>query len=54
MLTTVGPLSKEAYNERFTYLLKHNHEYFTIVIEDTAKKLIVGAGTIVVSCPISL
>lgn len=29
-------------------MYKHNHEYFTIVIEDTSKQLIVGAGTIFV------
>lgn len=34
--------------DRFAYLKAHNYEYFTIVIEDTAKGLIVGAGTILV------
>jgi glucosamine-phosphate N-acetyltransferase len=48
MLTSVGQMPKNDFEERFNYLKKHNHEYFTIVIEDTTKKLIVGAGTIFV------
>jgi len=48
MLTVIGPLTKSQFVEQFTYLLKHNHEYFTIVIEDTKKNIIVGAGTILV------
>ncbi|KAJ3052905.1 Glucosamine-phosphate N-acetyltransferase-like protein [Rhizophlyctis rosea] len=47
-LTTVGSLTKGQFMERFSYLKSHNYEYFTIVIEDTKKKLIVGAGTIFV------
>ncbi|OAJ42808.1 hypothetical protein BDEG_26219 [Batrachochytrium dendrobatidis JEL423] len=48
MLTTVGKMSKGQFMERYSYLKAHNHEYFTIVIEDTVKSLIVGAGTILV------
>ncbi|KAL2911511.1 Glucosamine-phosphate N-acetyltransferase-like protein [Polyrhizophydium stewartii] len=48
MLTSVGKMSKERFMERYSYLKAHNHEYFTIVIEDTAKSRIVGAGTIMV------
>ncbi|TPX57982.1 hypothetical protein PhCBS80983_g03462 [Powellomyces hirtus] len=45
----VRPLEPSDYEkERYAYLKAHNHEYFTIVIEDTQKQLIVGAGTILV------
>ncbi|TPX63711.1 hypothetical protein SpCBS45565_g06419 [Spizellomyces sp. 'palustris'] len=47
-LTTVGNMSKGDFMERYAYLKAHNHEYFTIVIEDTKKQTIVGAGTILV------
>ncbi|KAJ3267450.1 Glucosamine-phosphate N-acetyltransferase-like protein, partial [Borealophlyctis nickersoniae] len=47
-LTTVGTMSKGQFMERYAYLKSHNYEYFTIVIEDTTKKRIVGAGTIFV------
>ncbi|KAJ3164910.1 Glucosamine-phosphate N-acetyltransferase-like protein [Geranomyces variabilis] len=47
-LTTVGKMSKGLFMERYSYLKAHNHEYFTIVIEDTKRQLIVGAGTILV------
>ncbi|KAI9094611.1 acyl-CoA N-acyltransferase [Phlyctochytrium arcticum] len=47
-LTTVGKLTKGDFIERYSYLKAHNHEYFTIVIEDTKKSIIVGAGTILV------
>ncbi|KAI8803471.1 acyl-CoA N-acyltransferase [Cladochytrium replicatum] len=48
MLTTVGALSKGQFIERYSYLKAHNHEYFIIVIEDTKKSKIAGAGTILV------
>ncbi|KAJ3253703.1 Glucosamine-phosphate N-acetyltransferase-like protein [Boothiomyces macroporosus] len=45
----VRPLAPTDYEkDRYNYLKKHNHEYFTIVIEDTVKQVIVGAGTIFV------
>jgi glucosamine-phosphate N-acetyltransferase len=44
MLTTVGNITKEEFKDRCEYFKKHNHEYFTIVIEDLSKKLIVAAG----------
>ncbi|KAJ3008300.1 Glucosamine-phosphate N-acetyltransferase-like protein [Thoreauomyces humboldtii] len=47
-LTSVGKMSKGLFMERYSYLKAHNHEYFTIVIEDTKKGIIVGAGTILV------
>ena len=37
-------MPKSDFLERFNYLKKH--DYFTIVIEDESKKMIVGAGTI--------
>ncbi|KAJ3214875.1 Glucosamine-phosphate N-acetyltransferase-like protein [Clydaea vesicula] len=48
MLTTIGPMTKAQFKDRFSYLKKHSHEYFTIVIEDTKKGVIVGAGTLLV------
>jgi glucosamine-phosphate N-acetyltransferase len=48
MLTQVGAMSKTDFQSRFDYFKRHNHEYFTIVIEDVAKKVIVAAGTILV------
>ncbi|KAI9217022.1 acyl-CoA N-acyltransferase [Blastocladiella britannica] len=47
-LTVVGDISKAAFVERYSYLKAHAHEYFTIVIEDLAKKRIAAAGTILV------
>ncbi|KAI9206188.1 acyl-CoA N-acyltransferase [Polychytrium aggregatum] len=47
-LTTVGDLTKEQFVDRFSYLKAHNHEYFTIVIEDVKKSLIIAAGTVFV------
>ena len=38
----------EDFLKRFEYLLKHNDQYFTIVIEDVKKQIVVGAGTIFV------
>jgi glucosamine-phosphate N-acetyltransferase len=34
--------------ERFNYMKSHNHEYFTIVIEDKTKQRIAAAGTVFV------
>ena len=48
MLTTVGSLSKSEFMDRYNYFKAHNHEYFTIVIEHVQKKVIVGAGTLLV------
>ncbi|KAJ3301560.1 Glucosamine-phosphate N-acetyltransferase-like protein [Kappamyces sp. JEL0829] len=48
MLTAVGKMPKKDFLDRFNYLQKRNDEYFTIVIEDTKKGKIVGAGTIFV------
>lgn len=48
MLTSVGNMPKKDFLDRFAYLKKHNHEYFTIVIEDVNVGKIVGAGTIFV------
>ncbi|KAL1923066.1 uncharacterized protein VTP21DRAFT_9442 [Calcarisporiella thermophila] len=45
VLTVVGNLSKAEFLERFAYLKRHNHEYFTLVIEN-AQGRIVAAGTI--------
>lgn len=48
MLTTVGSMTKIEFMERYNYFKAHNHEYFTIVIEDVEKSVIVAAGTILV------
>ncbi|RUP48589.1 hypothetical protein BC936DRAFT_144349 [Jimgerdemannia flammicorona] len=47
VLTEVGNHSKADWMERFDYLKKHNHEYFTIVIVDPQDR-VVAAGTIFV------
>ncbi|KAJ3308183.1 Glucosamine-phosphate N-acetyltransferase-like protein [Blyttiomyces sp. JEL0837] len=52
-LTTVGKMSKGQFMGGFKNLRSkigkaHNHEYFTIVIEDTKTSRVVGAGTIFV------
>ena len=47
-LTTTGNITRSEFNNRFDYLKQHNHEYFTIVIEDLVNQKIVGAGTIFV------
>ncbi|CAG8517199.1 7637_t:CDS:2 [Ambispora gerdemannii] len=47
VLTVIGDISKAQFLERYNYLKKHNHEYFTIVITDPSDTII-GAGTIFV------
>ena len=37
-LTTTGDDGEAAFLDRFHYLKAHNYEYFTVVIEDVAKK----------------
>ncbi|GJJ69882.1 glucosamine-phosphate N-acetyltransferase [Entomortierella parvispora] len=34
VLTTVGSISDQAFQDRFTYLKQHSDQYYTIVIED--------------------
>ncbi|KAI8052975.1 acyl-CoA N-acyltransferase [Syncephalis plumigaleata] len=45
-LTEVGQHSKATFLERFTYIKAHNHEYYTIVIEDTKRAKVMAAGTV--------
>ncbi|RKP04848.1 acyl-CoA N-acyltransferase [Thamnocephalis sphaerospora] len=47
-LTEVGQHSKATFLERFSYIKAHNHEYFTIVIEDIKRAKIMAAGTVFV------
>lgn len=47
-LTSVGPQSRATFLDRFNYMKQHNDTYFVIVIEDTKKGVIVGAGTLVI------
>ncbi|KAI9033309.1 acyl-CoA N-acyltransferase [Hyaloraphidium curvatum] len=47
-LTTVGEFTKDKFLDRYAYFKKHNHEYFTIVIEDLKKNRIAAAGTVFV------
>ncbi len=48
MISWVFKYSLSQSVDRYNYLKAHNHEYFTIVIEDTKKEKIVGAGTLLV------
>lgn len=56
VLTTVGDISEEAWNERYEWMSKRNDEYFLMVIVDTARETqeekgkggIVGTGCLVV------
>ena len=56
VLTTVGDISEEAWNERYEWMSKRNDEYFLLVIVDTARETkdrkgsggIVGTGCLVV------
>jgi glucosamine-phosphate N-acetyltransferase len=47
VLTTVGDISESAFNERYAWLQQRSGEYFILVIEDAARK-IVGTGALVV------
>ncbi|KAI8618101.1 acyl-CoA N-acyltransferase [Chytriomyces sp. MP71] len=47
-LTTVGPVSKHEFAERFQYIKARNDTYFTIVVEDIKNRKIVAAGSILV------
>ncbi|KAJ3361740.1 Glucosamine-phosphate N-acetyltransferase-like protein [Allomyces javanicus] len=47
-LTVVGDISKDAFEERFDYIKRHNDTYYPLVIEDQNVGKIVGAGTVVV------
>ncbi|ORY00777.1 acyl-CoA N-acyltransferase [Basidiobolus meristosporus CBS 931.73] len=47
-LTVVGDYGKDKFIERYEYMKKHNHEYFTIVIENTKEKRIFAAGTVLI------
>ncbi|TID19561.1 glucosamine 6-phosphate N-acetyltransferas-like protein [Venturia nashicola] len=56
VLTTVGDITEEAWNERYEWMSKRNDEYFLLVIVDTARETqegkgkggIVGTGCLVV------
>ncbi|KAG0229355.1 Glucosamine-phosphate N-acetyltransferase-like protein [Actinomortierella wolfii] len=45
VLTTVGKISYEKFQERFDYLKQHNDHYYTIVIEDRRKDATQTAGS---------
>ncbi|KAF9975952.1 Glucosamine-phosphate N-acetyltransferase-like protein [Actinomortierella ambigua] len=45
VLTTVGKISYEKFQERFDYLKQHNDHYYTIVIEDRRRRQDVAAPT---------
>lgn len=50
VLTTVGDISKEAWEERFDWIAKQDGSYFILVIEDTTSNppRIVGTGALLV------
>jgi glucosamine-phosphate N-acetyltransferase len=47
VLTVVGDVTKEAWTERFEWMIKQEG-YYIIVIEDTSRNLIVGTGAVIV------
>ncbi|KAI1327059.1 glucosamine 6-phosphate N-acetyltransferase [Xylariaceae sp. FL0255] len=47
VLTTVGEISKEAFDERFRWMLSQD-TYYVLVIEDTSSGKIVGTGNLLV------
>ena len=49
MLTTVGEISKEAFDERYEWMRK-NDTYYVLVIEDrsSGRPVIVGTGNLLV------
>lgn len=47
MLTTVGDISEEKWDERFEWMAKRGDEYFLLVIVDGEGK-IVGTGALIV------
>jgi glucosamine-phosphate N-acetyltransferase len=51
ILTTVGEISEERWNERYEWMSKRSDEYFLLVIEDLSResgKKIVGTGALIV------
>ncbi|MCJ1231077.1 Glucosamine-phosphate N-acetyltransferase-like protein [Toensbergia leucococca] len=47
VLTTVGEISEEAWNDRYDWMAKHPDEYFILVILN-AEQNIVGTGSVIV------
>jgi len=47
VLTVVGKISEEAWNERYDWMSKRNDEYFLLCILDASQK-IVGTGAVFV------
>jgi glucosamine-phosphate N-acetyltransferase len=47
VLTTVGEISKEAFSERYNWMLSQD-TYYVLVIEDTSNGKIVGTGNLLV------
>ncbi len=49
VLTTVGDISREAFDERYHWLAKQDSGYFILVIEDTNEGVnrVVGTGALI-------
>ena len=47
VLTTVGDVSEDRWNERYDWMSSRSDEYFVLVVLDGGKK-VVGMGTVVV------
>jgi glucosamine-phosphate N-acetyltransferase len=47
VLTTVGEISKEAFTERYNWILSQD-SYYVLVIEDTSTGKVVGTGNLLV------
>lgn len=47
VLTTVGEITKEAFDERYNWMLSQD-TYYVLVIEDTSTGKVVGTGNLLV------
>ena len=50
VLTKVGDITKEAFEERYNWMATHKGTYYILVIEDTTveKPIVVGTGALLV------
>ncbi len=48
VLTTVGDVSREAFVERYEWMVKASGTYYILVVEDTSRGIVVGTGALIV------
>ncbi|KAJ2906012.1 Acetyltransferase [Zalerion maritima] len=48
VLTTVGDMTVEQFNDRWDWMAAQNGTYFVLVIEDTSTKKVVGTGALLI------